>query len=67
MTLWFQLLNSLIILALLGAPVVITILLLKRFGKTRNNEDYLLEKIRELEGKMKELEKKVNELYDFSE
>ena len=49
---------SLILIAIaLGIPVVITILLLRRFGKApSSHEDYLLEKIRELEGRIKALE-----------
>ncbi|QUH20085.1 hypothetical protein [Alkaliphilus sp. B6464] len=49
---------SLILIAIaLGIPVVITILLLRRFSKEpSSHEDYLLEKIRELEGRIKALE-----------
>jgi len=49
---------SLILIAIaLGIPVVITILLLRRFSKgPSSHEDYLLEKIRELEGRIKALE-----------
>jgi len=44
----------------LGIPVVITILLLKRFGKQPNShEDYLLEKIRDLENRIKILEDEI--------
>jgi len=49
--------NLILILAAMGVPIVITILLLKRFGKqTNSHEDYLLEKIRELENRIKILE-----------
>lgn len=49
--------SILLIIIALGLPILITILLLKRFGKQPNsNEDYLLEKIRELEGRIKALE-----------
>lgn len=49
---------SLILIAIaLGIPVVITILLLRHFSKgPSSHEDYLLEKIRELEGRIKALE-----------
>jgi len=41
----------------MAIPILITILLLKRFRKQPNsNEDYLLEKIRELENRIKALE-----------
>lgn len=46
----------LIILAL-GIPVIVTILLLRYFNKyPKTNQDYLLEKIRELENRIKILE-----------
>jgi len=46
-----------LVIIVLGLPVIITMFLLKRFGKQpNNNEDYLLEKIRELERRIKELE-----------
>lgn len=51
----------------MGVPIIITIILLKRFGKDKNNEDYLLDKIRELERRIDELEREINDLYEFSE
>jgi len=52
--------NLILIFVALGVPIVITILLLKRFGKQPNShEDYLLEKIRELENRIKVLEDEI--------
>ncbi|SDK02726.1 hypothetical protein [Natronincola ferrireducens] len=57
----FQFFNLILIIALFTVPIVITILLLRHFGKSKNmgeNEDYLLQKIRELERRIDELENK---------
>ena len=58
MSILFQLMNLILIFLLLGVPVVITILLLKHFGKSKSKEDYLLEKINELERRIEVLEDK---------
>lgn len=52
----FQLLNLFLVILLLGIPVVITVLLLRHFGKNKGKDDYLLEKIRELESRIEKLE-----------
>lgn len=51
---------SLVVLIIaLGVPIIITILLIRHFGKKPNlHEDYLLEKIRELEARVEVLEEK---------
>jgi len=56
MSILFQLMNLILIFLLLGVPVVITVLLLKHFGKNKSKEDYLLEKINELERRIEALE-----------
>jgi hypothetical protein len=53
-----QLFNLALIIMMLGAPVVITILLLKHFGNNKGREENLLEKIRDLESRIKKLEDK---------
>lgn len=58
MTILFQLLNFALIILMLGVPVVITILLLRHFGKNKGREEYLIEKIRDLENRIKDLEEK---------
>ncbi|MCC5911384.1 MAG: hypothetical protein JJT76_13185 [Clostridiaceae bacterium] len=57
----FQFFNLILIIVLLGAPVIITVLLIRHFGKPKDSlqyEDYLIEKIRELERRIEELENK---------
>ncbi len=52
--------SILLVIICLGLPIIITIILLKRFGKApNNNEDYLLEKIRSLEARIKALEEEL--------
>ncbi len=58
LSVFLQLINVLLICLLLGVPVVITVLLLRHFGKGKGKEDYLLEKIRELEERIRTLEEK---------
>ena len=53
----YSIMSLILIIIAIGLPLVITIILLKRFGKGPNShEDYLLEKIRELESRIKALE-----------
>lgn len=54
----YQIFNLILIIALLGVPIVITVLLLQYFGKNKNvsDEDFLIEKIRELERRIEALE-----------
>ncbi len=53
----YPLMSIILIIIALGIPIVITILLLRRFStKSNSHEDYLLEKIRELENRIKALE-----------
>lgn len=60
MSFLYQFLNLTLIFIALGVPIVIAVILLKRFGKEPNsNEDYLLEKIRELENRIKALENEI--------
>ncbi len=58
LSIFLQLTNVLLICLLLGVPVVITVLLLRHFGKGRGKEDYLVEKIRELEERIRDLEER---------
>lgn len=53
----YSIMSLVLVIIAIGLPVIITILLLKRVGRGPNsNEDYLLEKIRELEARIKVLE-----------
>lgn len=57
MSFLYSIMSIVLIVVALGIPIVITVLLLKHFGKQPNtNQDYLLEKIRELESRIKALE-----------
>lgn len=55
--------NLILILALLTVPVVITVLLLRHFSRKDKpaiqHEDYLIQKIRELEKRIEELEERL--------
>lgn len=53
----YSFMSLILIILALGIPIIITILLLKHFSKQPSTEqDYLLEKIRELESRIKALE-----------
>lgn len=53
----YSFMSLILIILALGIPIVITVLLLKHFSKQPSTEqDYLLEKIRELEGRIESLE-----------
>jgi len=58
----FQFFNLILVLALLTVPVIITVLLLKHFSNkekpTIQHEDYIIQKIRELENRIEKLEEK---------
>jgi len=57
--LMYQVMNLLLVLVLLGAPVLITVLLLRHFNrkeKTIEMEARLTERIRELEERVRRLE-----------
>lgn len=58
----FQFFNLILVVALLTVPVIITVLLLRHYSNkeqpTIKNEDYLIQKIRELENRIEELENK---------
>ncbi|SNR98685.1 hypothetical protein SAMN05446037_1002243 [Anaerovirgula multivorans] len=55
----YQFFNLILIVVLLAVPIVITVLLLRHFGKTKSSiegEEFLIEKIRELERRIEVLE-----------
>ncbi|MDR5658703.1 hypothetical protein RH915_04295 [Serpentinicella sp. ANB-PHB4] len=59
-----QILSLILVLALLGVPVVITVLLLRHFSKNSpeaavDKDDYIIQKIRELEQRIEELEQRL--------
>ena len=55
----YQGVNLLIVLILLGIPVVVTLLLFKRFQNQPQEETGLQEKIKELEDRIRQLEDKM--------
>ena len=61
MTFAFQSFNLILVIVLLMVPVIITILLLRYFNRKNTdlqNEEFLIQKIRELEERIQELENK---------
>jgi len=53
----YAVVSILLVILCLGVPAIATVFFFKRFGKApRSNEDYLLEKIRDLENRIKKLE-----------
>lgn len=57
MSFLYSIMSLILIILALGIPIAITILLLRHFNKhPRTDEDYLLEKIRELENRIEILE-----------
>ena len=61
MTFAFQFFNLILVIVLLMVPVIITILLLRYFNRKNTdlqNEEFLIQKIRELEERIQELENK---------
>ena len=60
---FFQIFNLILVLALLTVPIVITVLLLRHFSRdktaTLHNDDYIIQKIRELELRIEELEERL--------
>ncbi|GAB6086557.1 hypothetical protein [Alkaliphilus crotonatoxidans] len=59
MSFLYQGVNLLIVLILLGIPVVVTLLLFKRFQNQPQEETGLQEKIKELEDRIRQLEDKM--------
>lgn len=58
-SIFYQFFNLILIVVLLAVPIVITVLLLRHFGKTKSNiegEEFLIIKIRELEKRIEALE-----------
>ncbi|KAB3537716.1 hypothetical protein F8154_02590 [Alkaliphilus pronyensis] len=55
----FQFMNLFIVILLMGVPVVVTVLLLRYFSKKASygDENFMIQKIRELEKRIEELEK----------
>ena len=61
MTFAFQFFNLILVIVLLMVPVIITILLLKYFNRKNTDlqsEEFLIQKIRNLEERIQELENK---------
>lgn len=61
MTFAFQFFNLILVIVLLMVPVIITILLLKYFNRKNTDlqsEEFLIQKIRDLEERIQELENK---------
>lgn len=57
MSILYSIMSLILIIIALGVPIIITILLFRHFNKEpRTNQDYLLEKIRELESRIETLE-----------
>ncbi len=57
MSFLYSFMSLILIILALGIPIIVTILLLKYFNKhPKTSHDYLLEKIRELEDRIKILE-----------
>ncbi len=59
MSFLYPLMSLILIILALGIPIIVTILLLRHFNRyPKTNQDYLLEKIRELENRIRVLEDK---------
>ncbi|MFW5649705.1 MAG: hypothetical protein ACOCG5_11525 [Candidatus Alkaliphilus sp. MAG34] len=57
MSFLYSFMSLVLVIFVLVVPVIITILLLKHFNKhPKTDQDYLLEKIRELENRIENLE-----------
>ncbi|SET28062.1 hypothetical protein SAMN05660297_01896 [Natronincola peptidivorans] len=55
----YQFFNLILIIVLFAAPIALTVILLRHFGKSKNtvdSEEYLIEKIRDLEKRIEVLE-----------
>lgn len=57
----YQLLNIFIIALMLGVPVIITVLLLRHFGKS-SPRDELIQRIVKLEKRVEELERELMDI-----
>ncbi|KAB3530263.1 hypothetical protein [Alkaliphilus serpentinus] len=62
----YQFLSILVVLLLMGVPVIITVLLLKYFGRS-TPKDELLRRIVKLEKRVEELEKELMDIEDHFE
>ncbi|WP_041720414.1 hypothetical protein [Alkaliphilus metalliredigens] len=52
----YQLLSLVLIVLMLGVPIVITVLVIRHFGKKESHNELVLNKIIELEKRIEELE-----------